>query len=391
MRLASVLVLASAAALGGCGVLKSLIGRNTVSLENANVTSMGVDIRKEQKTICPRERVQMAVFVKAALEGEKEVKEFETWQGDDGANRNGKLEFDEFAFHSPLGKFDENGWFTPDPDVLASVSKEFELKSVYRRRPDKFSFTTTYKPDYACIKQGGKSGAAGQPGSSGSSGTSGSTGSSGSATSAGSNGGDGQPGGNGGDGSDGGPGPDLTAYATMVKTPFYEKLIAVRIEGAASDLLLLHPEQTFVLEARGGAGGPGGQGGSGGRGGSGGSGNPGGRGGNGAQGGNGGKGGKGGPGGKLTLIFDDRFQDLKARIRLDVSGGSGGSAGGAGSAGSAGSGGSGMGGGASGQQGNAGQPGQAGSSGGDGAPGTASAQAGDVAAKFAGLTDVTVL
>ena len=47
------------------------------------------------------------------------------------------------------------------------TDKEFEIKTVYKKRPDKFSFTTKYKPDYQCIKGGGKSGQAGTPGSSG--------------------------------------------------------------------------------------------------------------------------------------------------------------------------------------------------------------------------------
>src|SRR5262245_29633785 len=100
-------------ALGGCGFLKSMAGRNTVSLEKAEIKSMSVDIRKQAKTICPREKVQMAVFVKAVLEDEKEVLSIETWEGDENASRNDKLEFDEFAFHSNLGAFDKNGWFSP--------------------------------------------------------------------------------------------------------------------------------------------------------------------------------------------------------------------------------------------------------------------------------------
>jgi hypothetical protein len=377
-------------ALGGCGFLKSIAGRNTVTLEKAEIKSMSVDVRKQTKTICPREKVQMAVFVKAALEGETEVQSFETWQGDESASRNDKLDFEEFAFHSNLGSFDKNGWFSPKPDVLASAGKEFELKTVYKRRPDKFSFSTNYKPDYACITGGGGQGQIGQAGSNGDSGTPGRSGQGGSSTAPGGDGTDGQQGGNGGNGTDGGAGPDLTAYATLVKTPFYEKLIAIRIEGGDHDLLLLHPEQKFSLESRGGAGGRGGRGGSGGPGGSGASGNPGGRGGNGAQGGNGGAGGHGGPGGKLRLVYDSRFPELKDRITLDVSGGPGGQGGEAGSAGPAGGQGYGQGGG-EGQKGNPGQQGQAGTAGSNGPNGSSAAEAGDAGAKFAGLPDITVL
>src|SRR5579859_3318395 len=57
-----------------CAFFRQLFGANTIDLEKADVRTMGVDIRKAQKTICPRERVQMAVFVDVVLEGEKEVK-----------------------------------------------------------------------------------------------------------------------------------------------------------------------------------------------------------------------------------------------------------------------------------------------------------------------------
>ncbi len=53
------MILASAS---GCGFFRRLAGNDTISLEKADVRSMAVDLRKEQKTICPREPVQMAVF-----------------------------------------------------------------------------------------------------------------------------------------------------------------------------------------------------------------------------------------------------------------------------------------------------------------------------------------
>ncbi len=279
----------------GCAVLRSLAGKNTLDLEGADVRSMGVDIRKEQKTICPRERVQMAVFADVVFPGEAQVKKVETWRGNE--NRNGKLDFSEFAFHSDQGQFDDAGFFAPNHDLLATVGKEFEIKSVFRRRPDKFSFSTTYKPDYRCIHEAGESGRGGSEGQSGQAGTTGDSGQSGSSTSAGGQGGDGRPGASGGNGGQGSAGPKIVAYVTFVKTAFYDKLVAVRIEGAGSDFLLAHPEGSLVILATGGPGGGGGDGGRGGDGGSGGSGNPPGNGGTGAQGGNGGNGGSGGPGG----------------------------------------------------------------------------------------------
>ena len=80
-----------------------------------------------------------------------------------------------------------------------------------------------------------------------------------------------------------------------MKTAFYERLVAISIDGDQKDFLLVPEGQPITIKALGGAGGIGGHGGRGGSGGSGGSGNPGGRGGKGGQGGNGGNGGNGGP------------------------------------------------------------------------------------------------
>jgi len=233
----------------GCGFFRRLAGTDTVDLKNAQVASMSVDLRRAQKTICPREPVQMAVFAKVTLEGDKEAKNVETWQGKAGTNKNDKMEFTDFAFHSEQGIFDHDGWFTPNPNVLATATKELEITSVFKQRPDKFSFNTTYKPDYTCIKQAGKSGSGGQEGHSGQGGQSGQSGSDGA------QGGAGSPGGQGANGSDGQPGLHLTAYATMVKTPFYEKLIAVRITGDYEDFVLVPDGQPFTLRAAGGHGG----------------------------------------------------------------------------------------------------------------------------------------
>jgi hypothetical protein len=389
-RISKVLLLAGAlASVSGCGVLRSMAGRNTVDLEGADVRSMGVDIRKQQKTICPRERVQMAVFADVLLRGETQVQKLETWEGD--ANRNGKMDFEPFAFHSEQGSFDQEGWFTPNPDLARTAAREFELRTVYRKRPDKFSFTTTYKPDYRCITAGGASGEPGASGASGATGTAGESGSFGSSESAGGNGGDGRPGGSGGDGGPGGAGASLEAFATYVKTPFYEKLVAIRIVGSQSDFLLVHPESAFVLEARGGPGGAGGNGGRGGDGGRGGSGNPAGAGGRGAQGGNGGNGGAGGPGGSVKLVVDERFPEIAQVVKIDVSGGAGGPPGGPGGGGSRGSGGTGMNGAATGTDGTEGQQGQSGAAGSNGPQGSATSALGAVAEKFSGLQGIELL
>jgi hypothetical protein len=385
----------------GCSFFRRLAGADTVSLEKAEVKSMAVDLRREDKTICPREPVQMAVFAEVVLDGEKETKKLETWAGRGDVNKNDKLDFAEFAFHSEQGTFDRDGWFAPDTNLLATVGKEFAIKSVYRRRPDKFTFTTTYKPDYSCIKGAGASGAAGAPGNAGSEGPAGKVGAEGSTASPGASGGDGSSGTPGTSGGDGLSGPHLTAFATIVKTPFYDRLVAIRVLGAVDDFLLVPEGRSVVLRARGGEGGHGGTGGRGGHGGAGGRGNPGGNGGRGGRGASGGNGGSGGPGGTIEFVYDARFAAIADQVRLDVSGGGGGLGGSGGQGGAAGRGGDGMTPPSSegatppaapkGADGSEGAAGASGTAGRRGSPGSATARPGDVRSRFRDLPEVTVL
>jgi hypothetical protein len=354
----------SASALTGCHFFNHLLGKDSVDLSKADVQSMSVDIRKERKTICPREPVQMAIFIDAILDGEKEKKSFETYTGHSEANKNDKLEFVDFAFNSELGGFDKDGWFAPNPSMLASVDKEFLIKTVYKKRPDKFSFDTKYKPDYQCIKGGGKGGEAGASGGSGSPGQSGHDGQYGSDSQSGGQGSAGGQGSPGADGSNGGAGPHIVAFATYAKTSFYDKLVAIKIGGDLDDFLLAPIDQPLVLSASGGSGG---------------------------------KGGSGGAGGTLELVFDARYPDLANLFKLDVSGGAGGDAGSAGNGGSGGGSGSGIT--PQGSQSSvaSGQRGSDGSNGGSGAPGQkgpdghGSTKAGAVADHFSGLAGVTLL
>ncbi len=381
----------------GCSFFRGLAGTNSVDLTKADVKTMAVDIRKDRKTICPREPVQMAIFAEVVLEGENAPKKLETWAGHEGANKNDKLDFPDFAFHSDQGAFDKDGWFSPATSLLATVDKEFEIKSVYKRRPDQFSFTTKYKPDYQCIKGAGKDGAFGPSGSAGDSGKQGTSGQSGSSSSAGGDGTAGGLGGHGGDGGSGSAGAKLVVFVTMAKTPFYDKLVAVKIGGDMDDFLLAPTDHPIVLRASGGGGGSGGAGGHGGGGGSGGSGNPAGQGGAGGQGGSGGKGGSGGAGGQIDLVYDARFPELAGAVKLDVSGGGGGAPGSPGGAGSGGSGGSGQTpSGATtsvptGTRGGDGSQGSSGAAGQRGADGRASTKAGDVKARFDGVNGITLL
>lgn len=373
-----------ACAASGCKLFRRMAGKDTIMLDEYEVQTMAVDIRKEMKTICPLETTQMAVFVTATHPDEPGVvQNLETWYG--RGRHNDTLDFGNFAFHSPQGQFDEAGNFQPSGGVAPTIAQEFELDIVLKKRPDKFSFHVNYKPDYRCVTGSSHDGASGMPGNDGMPGNAGMTGAYGGEQP----GGDGTDGGSGGPGGDGQPGQDgdqVRLWATFVRTPFYDKLLAIKGQAMSGEFLLLaHPEQSLVFSANGGAGGSGGSGGSGGRGGDGGSGKPGGAAGNGGMGSSGGNGGRGGNGGSVELVFDSRFPEIQGMVQLSAAAGPGGYGGNGGAGGSAGIAGT------NGAQGTRGQDGTSGQSGPPGNPGRTMASPGDAASQLAGIPGLELL
>ena len=348
-----------------------------------------MSVRRPGATICPRAPVQLAIVANLVLAGEKAPREFETYEGGDASSWNGRMTFDEFAFSSAQGRVHGNGFFAPDPDVTRTASTGFIIRGVYRRQPHKFDTSQTYRPDYACIRGGGSEGQAGGVGAWGLGGAGGAAGSDGSNQAVGGHGSAGSPGSPGGSGGEGGPGPLIEAKVALVRTRFYDKLLAVRLSGGVNDLLLAHAGE-FTLLARGGAGGSGGSGGGGGGGGAGGPGVAGGRGGAGGAGGPAGAGGAGGLGGRLVVHYDAAHPEIASMLRADVSGGEGGGPGGAGGIGGNGGnatvqGGSGGPGGPNGPNGPGGTAGPAGRA------GFSSVIPADVRAAFQGIEGITLL
>ncbi|MBX9400062.1 hypothetical protein K4L06_01980 [Lysobacter sp. BMK333-48F3] len=396
------LALAIGVVSSGCGAVRSIAGINTVQLRDAQVSAMEADIGPGVATICPRQPVQMHVAVSARLGRESAPSEYETWHGGNGTRRNGMLDFRNFAFSSAQGRFDELGWYTPDPDVLVSVDSGFAISTRLLHPRAQLAQSRHYPADYGCIVSVGTPGGPGQRGRDGSSGYDGRDGRSGV------DGEQGDHGRDGGGGELGGPGyegPRLRMYATYVSTRSHPKLIAVRVTGDFDDFVLAPADRPLTLVAAGGIGGAGGNGGNGGRGGDGGrgegvrdqggkrhfdSGGNGGSGGDGGDGGDGAPGGVGGSGGRIELTYDRRYPELAQWLRFDVAGGPGGAGGGSGSAGSQGSGGS-ANGGHSGRSGRHGFSGRSGPTGAPGRPGQAEANAGEVGAYFSGLPGVRPL
>ncbi len=392
--LAPIALVVAALASNGCSAVRTIAGVNTVSLQQARVDAMEVEIGTGARVICPRQPLQMHVAVSAQLSGQAAPATYDTWRGVPGMRRNGKLDFANFAFSSDQGRFDEWGWFEPNPDILATVDSGFTIVTQLLHPSAGLSDRRHYDADYSCIVSAGVPGAPGRAGTDGSNGASGGSGGSGQRGGEGAAGADGGPGGNGYDG------PQVQVYATYVRTKRYPKLLAVRVRGDINDFVLAPADRPLALVARGGQGGRGGSGGAGGEGGSGGSGSAnsgddrrndglGGSGGDGGHGGSGGDGGVGGNGGRIELIYDARYPQLAQQLLLDVDGGLPGEGGAAGSPGRGGSGGSGRGGsGGSGNPGNSGNYGRYGSA---GRAGSAQAGAGEVARYFRSIPGIELL
>lgn len=385
----------AALALSGCGAVRTIAGVNTVRLHDARVEAMEVEIGNGARTICPRQPMQMHVAVSAQRPGQTAPATYDTWRGVPGIRHNGKLDFADFAFASDQGRFDEWGWFEPNPDVLATVDSGFTIVARLLHPSAQLSDQRHYDAEYSCIVSAGKPAA---PGRAGTDGADGSSGGRGGSNERGGDGGDGESGGPGGPGYDG---PQLQVYASYVRTRRYPKLLAVRVRGDLNDFVLAPADRPFALIARGGQGGRGGAGGRGGDGGDGGNGSGGGnddgrnsgggQGGDGGHGGSGGAGGVGGNGGRIELIYDARYPELARLLLFDVDGGlpgEGGAAGASGRAGSGGSAGSGSGAGGSGNSGNSGNYGVYGSA---GRAGSAQASAGDVARYFRSVPGIELL
>ncbi len=372
--------------------MRKLAGIDTIYLTEAEVSAMQVDLGPAQ-TICPRQPVQVRATVVARLPGQAAPAQYRTWSGGTGTRRNGMLDFRNFAFASEQGRFDERGWFLPDPDVLATVERGFAIRAQLLHPRTPFAQTLHWDADYDCIVSVG---APGGPGAGGADGQAGYDGREGRDDVRGHRGGDGAQGGDGAPGEPGFHGPQLRMYATYVASARHPRLIAVQVEGDVQDFVLAPPERVLTLLAAGGAGGPGGAGGRGGNGGNGGNGRGdaerpgrGGEGGDGGDGGAGGPGGHGGDGGRIELVFDRRFPELQQWLRLEVGGGAPGRGGSAGFAGEEGAGGSGSGGG-----GGSGRDGRYGVSGPDGLPGRpgwAQARPGEVAEHFRDLPGLRLL
>jgi hypothetical protein len=188
MTRSKITLVVSAVALGfaasGCGMMAAVIGsasKRTVNMDKWEMESMRVSLRSDTPdSICPRQPVQMAIFARVQHKKRDKQKQLETWSAaPDKPMRLGKMGFDEFEFASEQGTVDEQGYFSPDPDVLATASSGFEITTTYRGGATPIQEVKRFVPTYECIEVVGGPGAPGRAGSMGATGASGERGDSG--------------------------------------------------------------------------------------------------------------------------------------------------------------------------------------------------------------------
>ncbi len=292
--------------------------RTPDALDPAAVASVAVVAPKDG--LCPGRRADL-VFEVTFKDGTRKT----TWRKE--SEKAGHLDYADFVFESPHGRFSKDGDLTVEADPLATVESGIVVKVALAKRPE-VAAQQAFAPSYACLGEAvlfGPAGAMGQQGAFGQAGAI--------------NRGDGGRGGGGGAGGVGGAGPRATAEVGMIATAQHPKLVVARVRAGDREVWTLKPYapgMKLTVGARGGAGGQGGQGGMGGAGdmGQNGSG-PGYRGG---DGGDGGPGGGGGPGGTLHVMYDARHPELREVIVATTAGGPGGYGGAQGNPGSGGSG-----------------------------------------------------
>ena len=281
-----------------------------------------------------------------------------------GESADGKVNFNQFELSSSKGTIDGEGFLRISNDPFDHLGAPAVVTARLVGRPEMTS-SAEIVAHFDCAARGGVAGASGRSPFSARSGQVGQRGNNASSSAGSQNGQDGGHGESAGDGGHAGHGGNLKVAVTFVESESHGRLMLVK--HGATRTLLGKKAPPYLISSVGGAGGSGGDGGSGGSGGNGGdaqvedSGN-GGDGGNGGSGGGGGVGGDGGDGGSVTMLFDQRFPELKSAVQVNTSGGQAGRAGRGGRGGSGGTGGTA-------KSGSRGQNGQAGAAGRDGRPG----------------------
>jgi hypothetical protein len=281
----------------GCGVFKMLGGGSSAfsaNMDKYDVQSIDLEIADSPTHFCPGSGTAFTIVAHATKKkggGSETLRSAPATAK--GAEVRGKMDLAEFAMEARGGAV-ERGMFSTSGDQWATLLG-FDLRATFREDPTKV-VEKHFDPIYSCFRSAGSVGLQGNEGEGG--------------AWADTNGG---AGGYAGPGGMGGPGPRLVAYATIVRTPKYDRVGLLKVSGDVEQTTMFDLSTGITVLARGGQGGWGGRGGDGGAGA-----DPQGAGG---PGGSGGQGGQGGDGGEILVVLDDRYPELSQSVRVDVGGG----------------------------------------------------------------------
>lgn len=254
-------------------------------LGGGKVERVQVKLEGAEDGICPGQEYQVAVRIQT-----RKGATYTTWtRPESGApDRAGHIDFSEFAFKLSGGKVDEMGIFRADLDALRAAGTGYRIAAAVKD-DTKVNSKASYPTRIDCFTAAECAGERGEDGFPGVDGAE--PGADGGANLI-------PDGGQGGDGGFGGNGGTVTVSSTLVKTPFHDVAVLIKVAPKTGGMrhYLADPvaAEGFSIDCRGGDGGNGG---------------PGGAGATGGGGGKGGGGGVGGDGGAITGYFD-AFQPI---------------------------------------------------------------------------------
>lgn len=249
-------------------------------LGGGKVERVQVKLEGAEGGICPGQEYQVVIRVQT-----RKGATYTTWtKPESGApDKAGHIDFSEFEFRLSGGKVDEMGVFLADPDALRAAGTGYRIAAAVKD-DKKVNSKVSYPTRIDCSTSAVHAGERGEDGFHGVDGAE--PGADGGANLV-------PDGGQGGDGGFGGNGSTVEVASTLVKTPFHDVAVLIKVAPKTGGMRHYLADPTapegFGIDCRGGDGGNGG------------------RGGNGATGGNGGKGGGGGlggDGGAITGYFD---------------------------------------------------------------------------------------
>lgn len=239
-------------------------------LGGGKVSRLQVRLEGAEDGICPGKEYQLTVRVET-----KKGSTYTTWSKPESGPpaKAGHVDFSEFAFKFSGGKLDETGIFLADPDALRAAGTGYRVAAAVKD-DTKINNKIAYPTRTDCFTSADFGGDRGEDGFAGVAGSE--PGADGGANLA-------PDGGQGGDGGFGGNGGYVEVSSALVKTPFHDVAVLIKVapQGGGMRHYLADPTavEGFTIDCRGGDGGDGGSGGLG------------------ATGGNGGRGGAGGVGG----------------------------------------------------------------------------------------------